>query len=70
MINRSHFKHTTSLKRNYKLPQGALTLSYDEETTLLINNLSIIFFKMTPYFKTTVINKHMSIKCRLTWLRI
>ena len=50
MINRSHFKHTTSLKRNYKLPQGALTLSYDEETTLLMNNLSIIFFKMTPYF--------------------
>ena len=44
MTNRSHFKHITSLKRNSKLNQRALTLSYDEETTLLTNNLSIIFF--------------------------
>ena len=28
-------------------------------TTLLINNLSIIFFNMTPYFQTAVINKHI-----------
>ena len=59
MTNQSHFKHITSLKRNYKLHQRALTLSYDEDTTLLINNLSIISFNMTPYFETTVINKHI-----------
>ena len=59
MTNRSRFKHITSLKRNYKLHQRALTLSYDEETTLLTNNLSIIFFYMKPYFQTTVINKHI-----------
>ena len=52
----------TSLKRNYKLHQRALTLSYDEETTLLTNNLSIIFFNMTTYFQTTVINKHIHYK--------
>ena len=59
MTNRSHFKHITSLKRNYNFHQRALTLSYDEETILLINNLSIISFNMTPYFQTTVINKHI-----------
>ena len=32
-------------------------MSYDEDTTLLIHNLSIISFNMTPYFETTVINK-------------
>ena len=60
--NRSRFKHITSLKRNYKLHQRALTLSYDEETTLLINNLSKISFNMMPYFQTTVINKHINDK--------
>ena len=44
MTNRSRFKHITSLKRNYKLHQRALTLSS---------------FNRTPYFKTTVINKHI-----------
>ena len=62
MINRSHFKHITRLKRNCKLNQRALTLSCDKETTLLTNNLSIIFFYMTPYFQTTVINKHIQDK--------
>ena len=59
MTNRVVFKHITSLKRNYNLHQRALTLSYNEETTLLINNLSIISFNMTPYFQTAVINKHI-----------
>ena len=59
MTNLSRFKHITSLKRNNKLHQRALTLSYDEDTTLLINNLSIISFNMTPYFETAVINKHI-----------
>ena len=49
MTNQSHFKHITSLKRNYKLHQRALTLSYDEETTLLTNNLlRKIFFTRHP----------------------
>ena len=61
MTNRVVFKHITSLKRNYNLHQRALTLSYNEETILLINNLSIISFNMTPYFQTTVINKHIHI---------
>ena len=65
MTNRSRFKHITSLKRNYKLHQRALTLSYDEDTTLLINNLSIISFNMTPFFETTVINKHIHDKMSL-----
>ena len=57
--NRSRFKHITSLERNYKLHQRALTLSYNEETTLLTNNLSIIFFNMTPYFQATKTNEHV-----------
>ena len=59
MTNRSHFKHITSLKRNSKLNQRALTLSYDEETTLLTNNLSIIFSTWHPTFKQLKINKRI-----------
>ena len=51
--NRSRFKHITSLERNYKLHQRALTLSYNEETTPLTNNL------MTPYFQATKTNEHV-----------
>ena len=55
------FKHITSLKRNYKLHQRALTLSYDEEATLLINNLSITFFSHDTLLSNNC-NKHIRAK--------
>ena len=68
MTNQSHFKHITSLKRNYKLHQRALTLSYDEETTLLTNNLlRKIFFHMTPHFKQLQSTNIFRIKCCLIY---
>ena len=69
MTNRSCFKHITSLKRNYKLHQRALTLSYDEKTSLLTNNLSMIFFfnNMTPYFKQLQSTNIFTTKCHLIY---